>query len=389
VSAAVTSKGPSVTGGFWASLVAVMQKEFVHLRRDRGALFLVFFIPLVQLTLYGAIDQTVKDLPTVVVDHDRSRFSRELMDELRATKTFKVTLVTSNADEARSAIAAGRVRVGIEIPPDFHDKRARGTGANILALIDGSDSTVSAQALAAVNGIALTKNLEAAEGRGVTGSDKVEPALVAHPVILFNPSGRTANYIIPGLVAVILQLIGIVQTAIAIVREREKGTLEQLLVTPIDPLGLMLGKVVPYLFVGVGEVMLILVAMRFGFGVPIRGSIVFLFAMCIIYLFALLSLGLYISTVAKTQQSAQGMAQLFFLPAIFLSGYIFPAAGLPWPLYWLGRLMPVTHMIEVMRGVVLRQATPLELMPSVLSLVAMSLVLMTLTVRRFRKVSLA
>jgi ABC-2 type transport system permease protein len=147
--------------------------------------------------------------------------------------------------------------------------------------------------------------------------------------------------------------------------------------------------VVPYLFVGVGEVMLILLAMRFGFGVPIRGSIVFLFAMCIVYLFALLSLGLYISTVARTQQQAQGMAQLFFLPAIFLSGYIFPAAGLPWPLYWLGRLMPVTHMIEIMRGVVLREATAAEMMPSVLALVAMSLVLMTLTVRRFRKVSLA
>jgi ABC-2 type transport system permease protein len=375
--------------GFWNSFVAVMQKEFVHLRRDKGALFLVVFLPLVQLTLYGAIDQTVKDLPTVIVDHDHSRYSRELLDELRATKTFKIAMVTSSSDEARSAIAAGRVRVGVEIPPDFHERRAEGSGANVLVLIDGSDSTVSAQALAAINGLAATKNLEAAEARSMTGTVKLEPVLSAHPVILFNPSGRTANYIIPGLVAVILQLIGIVQTAIAIVRERERGTLEQLLVTPIDPLGLMLGKVVPYLFVGVGEVMLILFAMRFGFGVPIRGSIVFLFAMCIVYLFALLSLGLYISTVARTQQQAQGMAQLFFLPAIFLSGYIFPAAGLPWPLYWLGRLMPVTHMIEIMRGVVLREATALEMMPSVLALVAMSLVLMTLTVRRFRKVSLA
>jgi ABC-2 type transport system permease protein len=376
-------------GGFWASFVAVMQKEFVHLRRDRGALFLIFFLPLVQLTLYGAIDQTVKDLPTVIVDHDRTRYSRELEDELRATKTFKITMVTSSSDEARSAIAAGKVRVGVEIPPDFHDRSARGTGAHVLALIDGSDSTVSAQALAAINGIALTKNLENAQARGATGTDSIGPILSAHPVILFNPSGRTANYIIPGLVAVILQLVGIVQTAIAIVREREKGTLEQLLVTPIDPLGLMLGKVVPYIFVGIGEVMLILLAMRFGFGVPIRGSIVFLFAMCLIYLFALLSLGLYISTIARTQQQAQGMAQLFFLPAIFLSGYIFPAAGLPLPLYWLGRLMPVTHMIEIMRGVVLREATVLEMMPSVLALIAMSIVLMTLTVRRFRKVSLA
>ncbi len=377
------------SGGFWTSFIAVLQKEFVHLRRDRGSLFLILFLPLMQLTLYGAIDQTVKDLPTVIVDHDRTRYSRELEDELRATKTFKITMVTSSSDEARSAIASGSARVGVEIPPDFHDRSARGTGAHVLALIDGSDSTVSAQALAAINGIALTKSLASAQTRGATGAESIGPILSAHPVILFNPSGRTANYIIPGLVAVILQLVGIVQTAIAIVRERERGTLEQLLVTPIDPLGLMMGKVVPYIFVGIGEVILILSAMRFGFGVPIRGSIVFLFAMCLIYLFALLSLGLYISTIAKTQQQAQGMAQLFFLPAMFLSGYIFPAAGLPLPLYWLGRLMPVTHMIEIMRGVVLREATMLEMMPSVLALVAMCVVLMTLTVRRFRRVSIA
>ena len=151
----------------------------------------------------------------------------------------------------------------------------------------------------------------------------------AQPIILFNPDGRTANYIIPGLVAILLQIAAMVLAAVAIVREREQGTLEQLLVTPINPLGLMLGKLAPYLVIGLVEMALILTLMRFGFGVPIHGSLVFLFGMALIYLFALLALGLFISTRAQTQMQAQQMAQMLLLPSIFLSGYIFPVAGLP------------------------------------------------------------
>src|SRR5262249_40571275 len=153
--------------------------------------------------------------------------------------------------------------------------------------------------------------------------------MAAQPIILFNPEGRTANYIIPGLVAILLQIVAMVLAAIAIVRERERGTMEQLLVTPIHPLGLMLGKLVPYLFIGVAEMALILFLMRFGFAVPIRGNLIFLFFMAIIYLFALLALGLFISTRAQSQATAQQQAQMFLLPSIFLSGYIFPFEGLP------------------------------------------------------------
>ena len=208
------------------------------------------------------------------------------------------------------------------------------------------------------------------------------------PIILFNPDGRTANFIIPGLIAILLQIIAIVLTAVSIVREREKGTLEQLLVTPIHPLGLMLGKLAPYLVIGVIEMAFILFAMRFGFSVPIRGNLLFLFAMALVYLFALLSMGLFISTRATTQSQAQQMAQMFLLPSIFLSGYIFPTSGLPWPLWIIGRLLPATHMIEIMRGVVLRDAGPAELLPNVLALAAISVVMVGLSVRRFQKVAI-
>ena len=367
----------------WDSFVAILRKEFTHIIRDRGTLVITMMIPLFQLSLFGFIDQTVHNLPTVVVDQDETQASRELMSQLRATGTFQITRVTTDPRAARSEIAAGHVRVGVVIPPDYHDKRARDLDAQVLVLIDGSDSTVSAQALAAVSGLAAQDLGRQLSKLGVGG----QGSLSMQPIVLFNPDGRTANYIIPGLIAIILMMVATILTTVAIVREKEQGTFEQLLVTPVDPVGLMLGKVAPYLLVGIAEMTLILLAMRFGFSVPIRGNLMFLFGMAIIYLFALLSLGLFLSTRASTQAQAMQMAQFFMLPSFMLSGYIFPMAGLPPILYVIGNLLPATHMIEIMRGVVLRDAGPLELMPHVLALVAMSVVLVTLSVRRFRAVA--
>jgi ABC-2 type transport system permease protein len=372
------------------SFLAVFRKEFLHIFRDRATLIAAFSIPIFQLVLFGFIDQSVKNLPTVVVDQDQTQYSREVMDQLRATRTFKITRVTPNPHEARTEIAAGRARVAVSIPPDFHELRARGLPARILVLIDGSDSSVSAQALAAVSGLAADVSLKelSRQAPNYPGDGAhAELPLSTQPVILFNPSGRTANYIIPGLVAILLQIVAVVLTAMAIVRERERGTLEQLLVTPIHPVGLMLGKLAPYLVLGFVEAAMVLIIMRFGFDVPIRGSLVFLFAMTLVYLFALLSLGLLISTRAPTQAAAMQSAQMLLLPSIFLSGYIFPAAGLPLPLYLIGRVLPATHMVEIMRGVVLRDAGPLELWPNVLALVVLSVLLVSASVRRFHKVA--
>jgi ABC-type multidrug transport system permease subunit len=366
----------------WDSFVAILRKEFTHILRDRRTLMVAMTIPLFQLMLFGFIDQTVQNLPTVVVDQDQSADSRELMDKLRATHTFRVRTVTTNPLDARSEIAAGRAR--LVIPPDYHDKRARNQPAKVLVLIDGSDSTVSAQALAAVSGLAAQDIADVIARAGATAA---QGSLAIQPIILFNPDGRTANYIIPGLIAIILMMVATILTTVAIVKEREQGTFEQLLVTPVHPVGLMLGKVAPYLLVGIAEMVLILLAMRFGFSVPIRGSLVFLFGMAIVYLFALLSLGLFLSTLATTQAEATQLAQFFMLPSFMLSGYIFPTAGLPPVLYAIGYMLPATHMIEIMRGVVLREAGPLEMLPHVLALAAMSVILVTLSVRRFQRVT--
>jgi len=366
----------------WSSFVAILRKEFKHILRDRGTLVMFFMLPVVQLSLFGFLDQNVKNLPTVIVDQDHTRASRELIDQLRATKTFAIATITNSPAQAREMIAQGTARVGVVIPPDFHDKRARRANAQFLVLIDGSDSNVSAQALASINGLAAAQNFDAARALGA------RPVLSAQPIVLFNPGGRTANYIIPGLVAILLQIAAMVLASIAIVREREQGTMEQLLVTPIHPIGLVLGKLAPYLVIGIVEMALILVLMRWGFDVPIEGSLVFVFATAVMYLFALLALGLTISMRAQTQMQATQMSQMLLLPSIFLSGYIFPVAGLPRVLYWIGRALPATHMIDVMRGAVLRSAGPWEMLPSLLALAALGVVLVTLSISRVRKLTI-
>jgi ABC-2 type transport system permease protein len=365
----------------WSSFVAIVLKEFKHILRDRGTLVMFFMLPVIQLSLFGFLDQNVRDLPTVVVDQDQTSYSRELIDEMRATRTFAIERITNSPDEARTMIAQGIARVGVIVPPEFHARRAHGDNAAFLILIDGSDSNVSAQALASINGLVAQQNLDAATALGA------HPVLSAQPIVLFNPEARTANYIIPGLVAILLQIAAMMLAAIAIVREREQGTMEQLLVTPIQPIGLVLGKLAPYLAIGILEMALILAIMRFGFDVPIQGSLVFLFVTAVVYLFALLALGLTISMRAQTQMQATQMAQMLLLPSIFLSGYIFPVAGLPRVLYWIGRGLPATHMIDIMRGAVLRSAGPFDLLPSILALLAISVVLVTISVRGVRRLT--
>lgn len=366
-----------------SSFLAIFRKELLHIRRNKAVLFLAVMLPLMQLTMYGFIDQTVHDVPTVVVDQDRSVASRELMDQLRATKTFAIKIVTSDPRRARTEIIAGRAGVGIVIPPDYHGKRARGDSAKILVLIDGSDSIVSSGALAAINGVISSQNLAL-----ISRDSRAKMPVAAQPIVLFNPEGRTANFLIPGLVAVILQMIAVMLAAGSIVREREQGTMEQLLVTPVHPLGLMLGKVTPYLFVALADTAMILGLMRFAFGVPIRGSLLLLFAIMVLYLSALLALGLYISTTAETQQEAQQKVQMLFLPSIFLSGYLFPLNGMPIVLQIIGQLLPTTHMVAIMRGIVLRDAGAIELLPHLLALVAFAVLMIWLSIRKVSKVSL-
>lgn len=363
----------------WSSFYSIFRKELLHMTRDTGTLRLVIAIPIMQLLLFGFIDQTVHDVPTVVADQDRTSDSRLFLEQMRASKTFKTVTVTDSPEEARAEIRSGKARVGVVIPPNWHDRKLRKEPAQILVLIDGSDSTVSSQALASINGL-VSQNQ-------TTGAAALASTVTAQPVILFNPEGRTANYIIPGLIAIILLMAAVVLTSTSIVREKEQGTFEQLLVTPIHPLGLVLGKLAPFLGLGLVETTIVLALMRYVFDVPIHGSLLFLYGASILYLLALLPLGLLISTKAKTQMAAFQLAQSLFLPAILLSGYIFPFEGLPPFLKAVGLAFPTTYMIRIMRAIVLRDASPLDVWPAIAVIAGMGLVTVFWASRSIHKVT--
>ncbi len=360
---------------------AVLRKEAIQMARDRGTLRFALIIPVFQLVLFGLIDTNVEDVPTAVFDQSRTRESRALLEELENTSVFRIVRAVASRDQLRDAIVAGRASVGIEIPPDFARRRLRGQAADFLVLIDGSDSSVSSQTLGAANGLALNRSL--VELRARTGVRDLP--FRAHPVLLFNPDSRSANLLIPGLLAILLTFSGTLLATFAIVRERERGTLEQLMVTPVSPVGVVLGKLLPYLLLGFVQLLVIVFLMTTLFRVPIHGSVALLCGLSLVYFFALLSLGLLVSSFAKTQVEATQLAQMFLLPSVMLSGYIFPISSLPGPLRPVSQLLPATHFIAISRGIIIRGAGFVELWPSVAALLALAAVLVAGSARAFRK----
>jgi ABC-2 type transport system permease protein len=361
--------------------VAVLKKEALQMVRDRATLFFALLVPVFELILFGVIDTTVENVPTVVLDRSHTAESRALVEDLVATKLFEIVGDVDSPQEMRRRIVAGHAQVGFEIPVDFARRRLAGESAEFLVLIDGSDSTVSSQTLSAATGLALTRSLREAMAR----SGLAEPPLEPHPVMLFNPDSRSANLLIPGLIAILLAFSGTILAAFAIVRERERGTLEQLMVTPVSPLAVVVGKLVPYLVLAFAQLQIIFGLMVAVFRVPIHGNLVLLEGLSVIYLFALLALGLMISTRARTQAEAIQMSMGVMLPSVLLSGYIFPLSSLPLPIRTLSQIIPATHFIAISRGIVLRAASFHDLWEHVAALAAISTVLVAGSARAFKK----
>jgi ABC-2 type transport system permease protein len=338
-------------------------------------------VPVFQLVLFGLIDTNVKHVPTVVFDQSRTADSRQLVADFVNTGYFDVVGYPASREVLRERIVAGRASVGIEIPPDYARRRLEGRSADFLVLIDGSDSTISSQTLAAANGVALNRSLE--QMREQAGG--VEMPVRPFPRLLFNPDSRTANLLIPGLVAILLTFSGTLLATFSIVRERERGTLEQLMVTPVSPVAVVLGKLLPYLFLGFVQLLLILALMTTVFRVPIHGSVLLLLGLSFIYLFALLSTGLLVSSWSNTQMEAIQMAQMFLLPSIMLSGYIFPLSSLPGFLRVFAQVLPATHFIALSRGIIIRGAGLRDIWPNVAALLVIAAVLVAGSTRAFRK----
>jgi ABC-2 type transport system permease protein len=281
----------------------------------------------------------------------------------------------------RQEIVAGRASVGVEIPPDYARRRLEGRPADFLVLIDGSDSSIASQSLNAANGLALSRSLEEVGRRTGNADMAVRP----FPQLLFNPDSRSANLLLPGLVSILLTFSGTMLAAFSIVKERERGTLEQLMVTPVSGPGVVLGKLIPYLIMGFVQLLSILFVMRYVFQVPIHGSVPLLIGLSVVYLVALLALGLMISSHSKSQMEAIQRTQGLLLPSVFLSGYVFPIASLPLPLQWVSKALPATHFIAISRGIIIRGATLTDLWTNVLALLAISTLVILASTRAFQK----
>jgi ABC-type multidrug transport system permease subunit len=364
-------------------LYAIVYKETRHIVRDFRTLFLMLIIPAVQLTIFGyAIELDVRDIHTAVFDLDGREPSRRLVEQFENTGYFKIVAHTTTEADLERAIVRGEARVGLRIPADFTDRLARGEQAQIQMLIDGSDSTVAMQALNVGNAVAMRMSIGILD-RQVGGSGVLP--VDARPRVLFNPDMRTVNFMVPGLVGIILQLVTMILTAFAIVREKENGTLEQLMVTPVSRLGLMLGKLIPYGIVGIVESVSVVLLMVFLFQVPIAGNVFLLAAFTLLFMLTTLGIGLLISTFATNQIQALQMAFLVILPSILLSGFVFPQETMPTPIWLIGQVVPVTYFIRVLRGIILRDAGLLDLWPNAAILALIAVVVIGAAALRFRK----
>lgn len=364
-------------------LGAIIYKESRHILRDPRTLFLMMLVPAAQLTIFGyAINMDVKHIPTVVYNLDGREESLHLIESFRNTGYFDIIKFVASDEEMMREIVRGHAGVALKIPPDFGDKLISGTGTSVQVLIDGSNSSVAMQALNVSNAIALRKSVQIVTRSVGLGE---HPLLEARPRVLFNPDMRTANFMVPGLVGIILQLVTMLLTAFAIVREKENGTLEQLMVTPVSRLGLILGKLIPYGVVGIVETVSVVLLMRFLFQVPVAGSLALLGAFTLLFLVSTLGLGLLISTIAGNQMQALQVAFLVILPSILLSGFIFPQEAMPYPIYIFGQFVPVTYFIRILRGIILRDAGFEDLWQNAAVLAVMGITVLGLATMRFRK----
>ena len=363
-------------------LGAILFKEFIIVWRDPMTLFFMFFPPLVEMVAFGyALDTDVKHMAMVILNQDRTVESRQLIDRFVNTETFRVAGEVESIDAMASEIRKGHAYVGLQIPPHFTRDLHAGLPAHVQLLIDGSNSTTALQALNTGLGVALTQAVESL----LRETDRRDVPIEIRPQILYNPTMRSPNFYIPGVIGIVLQIGTTFATAMAVVREREKGTLEQLLVSPLSRWGLMLGKLVPYLCIGMTMALLLFIIMRFLFHVPIAGNVVAMLFATFVYVFALLSLGLLVATRAENQMQALQMSMTFMLPSVFFSGFVFPRETMPWIFYALGSLLPATYFISLARAIILRGAHFLEYWPHLLILIIMSAALFVLCALRFRK----
>ena len=369
----------------WRRFWAVVVKEFIQMRRDRLTFAMMIGIPLVQLILFGyAINSDPKHLPTAVYSADNSVFSRTIVWGLHNSSYFDITREAKNEAEIQKLLAQGTVQFAVHIPMDFSRKLLRGERPDLLLEADATDPAAIGYAVAAIN--LLTTTVLNRDLTGPLAKLRGTPPpvnLVVHQH--YNPENITQYNIVPGLMGVMLTMTMIIITALAITRERERGTMENLLSTPARPGEVMIGKIVPYITVGYIQVFLILLASKFLFNVPIVGSVSLLLVLTFFFIVANLAVGITFSTIAKNQLQAVQMAFFFFLPSLLLSGYMFPFRGMPGWAQDIGEMLPLTHYLRVVRGILLKGNGFAEIAPDLWPIALFLVVMLAIGIKRYRQ----
>ncbi len=371
----------------WARFIAVLSKEFVQMRRDRLTFAMIVGIPILQLILFGfAINADPKALPTAVLDADPSVFSRSFLSAMENTGYFRVERAVANAAEGERLLQTGAVQFFVTFPENFSRALLRGERPALLVEADATDPAATGNALAALavlNQTALNHDLggplaSLAQGQG-PGPFEVRVQR------RYNPEGITQYNTVPGLVGTILTMTMVIMTSLAMTRERERGTMENLLATPVRPIEVMAGKIVPYIIVGYLQVTIILGASKLLFDVPMIGSLMLLSVALVLFIAANLAVGFTFSTLAKNQLQAMQMAFFFFLPSILLSGFMFPFRGMPFWAQWIGEVLPLTHFLRILRGVLLKGNELAEILPNLWPIAAFLLAAGLLALARYRE----
>jgi len=361
---------------FLKRMWAVSIKEFKQLTRDRGTMAMIVIIPIIELLLFGyAINTDVRHLSAGFADQSQSGFSRQLLAEVQATQVVDFVASVATAEELEELIRRGEISVGIFIPEDSHRRYLQQDRKVAQLLIDGSDPVV-VSAVAALQAMPV----------GLRSYNQAQASRHAFELrIHYNPEKRSAVNIVPGLVGVILTLTMVLFTAIAIVREKEQGTMELLIATPLSVIALMVGKVLPYIGIGLIQASLVLGLGHWVFGVPINGSVLDIFVATLLFIAASLTLGLVISTIAQTQLQAMQMSIFVFMPSVLLTGFMFPFAGMPQFAQWIAQVLPLTHYLRLIRGVVLRGASLGDMLIEVIVLLVFTALTLMIATLRFNK----
>src|ERR1700754_3357182 len=379
----IPSEAPRRLGGrrFWRKTGAMLIKEFIQLKRDRVSFAMIIMVPLIQLLLFGyAINTTPRDLPTAVLLQEQSDLARSVLAALQNTKYFKVTQLPRNGAEMDALLASGTVLFAVEIPANFERNVRRGDKPAMLVAADASDPVASGSALGALGQVILSS----------LSHDHAVPDPAVMPFEIrtharYNPAGATQLNIVPGLVGTILTMTMLIFTALSVTREIERGTMENLLSMPITPFEIMLGKIIPYVMVGVVQATMIIAIGVFLFGVPIYGSLIMLALLSTLFIATNLSIGYTFSTIAQNQLQAMQMALMFFLPNILLSGFMFPFAGMPVWAQWIGEALPLTHYLRIVRSIMLKGSSVSDLHYDALAMFVLMLLTMAIAIMRFRR----